>query len=143
MGVSTRMVNRGRCCCCFTLDVLCDVACVMLVAVEEEEGRNAVSTEQEGEECGASHGDGDEEAIDTALVALARSVAEIGAAEGQSAGSGGGEVETRRRDANRTLCRAPTTCWWLVMGKGSGVRGDGVMGRVAAASVYSSSVESW
>ena len=114
-----------------------------MVAVEEEEGKNAVTTEREGEECAASHADRDEEAIDTALVALARSVAEIGAAEVQGAGSGGGGVETRRRDANRTLCSAPTTCWWLVMGKESGVRGDGVSGRVAAASVYNSSVESW
>ena len=140
MGVSTLMVNRGRCCC--TLDVGCDVACVMLVAGEEEEGENAVSTEREGEECAASHGDGDEEAIDTALVALALSVAEIGAVEVQVAGSGGGGVETRRRDANSTLCRAPTTCWWLVMGKEGEVRGDGVNGSVAAASVYRSSVES-
>ena len=123
-------------------DVLCDVACVMLVAVEEEEGKNAVATEGEGEECVASRAAGDEEAIDTALVALAFSVAEIGAAEVQGAGSGGGGVETRRRDANRTLCSAPTTCWWLVMGKERGVRGDGVRGRGAAASVYSSSVDS-
>jgi hypothetical protein len=141
MGVSTRMVNRGRRCC--AVDVVCDVACVMLVAVEEEEGKNAVSTEREGEECAASHGDGDEEAIDTALVALAHSVTEIGAAEVQGAGRGGGGVETRRRDANRTLCRAPTTCWWLVRGKGSGLRGDGVSGKVDAASVYNSSVDSW
>ena len=115
----------------------------MLVAVEEEEGKNAFTTEGEGEECAASRAAGDEEAIDTALVARALCVAEIGAAEVPGAGRGGGEVETRRRDAKRTLCSAPTTCWWLVMGKGSGVRGGGVRGRVAAASVYNSSVESW
>lgn len=86
MGVNTRIVNRGRCSC--ALDVVYDVACVMLVAGEEEEGKDVVSTERGGEECAASHGDGDEEAIDTALVALARSVAEIGAAEEQGAGSG-------------------------------------------------------
>ena len=69
------MVNLGR---CSTLDVVCVVACVVLVAGKEEEGKNAFTTEGEGEECAASHADGDEEAIYTALVALALPAVEIG-----------------------------------------------------------------
>ena len=85
MGVSTRMVNLGRCC---TLDVVCVVACVMLVVGKEEEGKDCVTTEGEGEECAASHADGGEEAIDTTLVMLALSAVEIGEEEMEGAVSG-------------------------------------------------------